>query len=192
MKAKLILTCFLLTLAFISCQTTDKKSNNYEEKIALALNEESKPTLKPTCNYSAENDTLKQALFPFSFKNFYTQKMLKFFSNGTKVDSSKLEYAGKDYEYRIYTFKKDNSFISFQVKPKSEWFYIQECAIQNDILNFKNGLKIGMNKTEVSNILNIQKIKCDTIKYDLGELSTYYDFIFKNEKLEKINIIGDE
>lgn len=192
MKAKLILTCFLLTSTFFSCQTTDKKSTTYEEKIASALKEESKPTLKPLCNFSSENDTLKQALFPFSFKNFDTQKMLKFFSNGTKVDSSKLEYAGEDYEYRIYTFKKDNSFISFQVKPKSDWFYIQECAIQNDILTFKNGLKIGMNKNEISIILNLQKPNCDTIKFELGELSTYYDFIFKNEKLAKINIIADE
>ncbi|MBK0384543.1 hypothetical protein I5M32_16405 [Pedobacter sp. SD-b] len=192
MKAKLIQTCFLLTSAFFSCQTTDIKSNNYQEKITLALNEEKKPTIEQSCNYSSEKDTLKQALFPFSFKNFETQKMLKFFSVGTKVDSSKLEFAGEDYEYRIYTFKKENSFISFQVKPKSEWFYIQECVIQNDILNFKNGLKIGMNKNEISNILNIQKPNCDTIKFDLGELSTYYDFIFKNAKLEKVTIIGDE
>ena len=187
-----ILTFFLLILACFSCQTTDKKPQNYEKKTTLASEEENKTIQKPNCNYSSEEDTLKQVLFPFQFKNFDTQTILKYFSNGTKADSSKLEYAGEDYEYRIYTFKKDNSFISFLVKPKNEWFYIHECSIENDLFNFKNGIKIGMDKKQVSKILKLQSINCDTLKFDLGELSTYYDFIFKNDNLQKFNIIVDE
>jgi hypothetical protein len=91
----------LLTLACFSCQTTKKKTQNYEKKTTLADEEDNKPSLKRNCNYSAEEDTLKQSLFPFQLKNFDTQIILKYFSNGTKVDSSKS--AGEENEYRIYT-----------------------------------------------------------------------------------------
>ena len=177
-------------MTFDSCQTSGKKS---AKKESLELKSTDTTTVsKPTCNYSDENDYLKDHLFPFIYKNYETKIILKYFAEGTAIDSSKLKYPGEEYEYRIYTFRKEDSFISFQVKTKNEWFYIHECSINNDLLNFKNNIKIGMTKNQISNILKIASSNCDTIKFDLGEMSTYYDFVFKKGKLEKINIIGDE
>jgi hypothetical protein len=87
-----------------------------------------------------------------------------------------------------------NSRVSFLVKTgeKSEWFYLSEAKIDHNLIEFKNNIKIGMNRNEFYKELNINPKDCDTLEFQLGDLTTYYDFIFKNNKLSRIEIKASE
>jgi len=49
-----------------------------------------------------------------------------------------------------------------------------------------------MEREQVTKILKIKPINCDTLHFQEGELFIYYDFIFKNAKLDKIEITSSE
>ena len=190
MKASQTILILVSIFSFSSCQPKEKKISQKAQEQVFTKPDSVKSDVPP-CSYSNENDTLQESLFPFSFENYAIRKVLKYFAAGTIVDSSRLEQPGED-EYRIYTFHKQRSFISFQVKSNSPHFYLNECLIDNDLLKFNKDIQIGIPKREILKALDIKALNCDTLKFELGELSSYYTFIFRGNKLDKISILATE
>jgi hypothetical protein len=75
---------------------------------------------------------------------------------------------------------------------KNAWFYLDESSIDNNLIKFRNGIKVGMQRSEVYEILGVSLNTCDTLYFQEGDLFTYYDFIFEDNKLTKINITPEE
>ncbi len=192
-SANLILLICIFTVC--ACRQGDNKTTNSEKNLG---NSEVEPPVysentTENCLFTNEEEKLKSELFPFTFKSYSTNTLMKFFDKNTMVDSIKKSKEGSDY--MIYTFKNGSSHISFFVKPpdgSDTWFYLDNGSIDNNFIALKNGLKIGMERKEVTRILNIKAITCDTLHVQEGDLFTYYDFIFKNDKLDKIEIMFSE
>lgn len=144
------------------------------------------------CVITNEEQKLRGELFPFEFKDFSVDKIRNYFSKDITIDST--TYNNEGTRFTIYTFKDATSAISFFVKPKEEvsWFYLEESRIEDNIINFKNGVRIGMKRDDVNNALGLKLNDCDTLHFQEGDLFTYYDFIFKNDTLVKIHIIPEE
>ena len=200
------LRCLILSIAFtylISCQQKNQESIPKVEKATTEQKEEPNKILDasrkavqvPTedCLLSNESQELKKELFPFEFKNFNTGKLKRHFSKNTTFDST--HHSSEGSPYMIYKFKEGNAFISFFVKPQSKeepWFYLDYSSIDNNFFSFKNGIRIGEQRSDIYKILGTPLTSCDTLHIEEGDLPVYYDFIFKEDKLAKINITPSE
>ncbi len=154
-------------------------------------NFQEQPKNKKTSGCSIVNREIvfQKKFFPFDFKDYNTKKILKYFKSGVKVDSIENNIEG--YISTTYKFYDGISVVKFFAKPydKSDnYFYIQDSKIETKILQFKNGIKIGMSKTEFCKIEDFNNPLCDTILIQEGELATSYYFIFKKNKLKTITI----
>jgi hypothetical protein len=144
---------------------------------------------KPGCSMVTKEMVFQEKFFPFGFKDYNTKELLKYFKSGVKVDSIEKNVDG--YISTVYKFHDGISSISFFAKPYDKadrYFYIQESKIETKLLQFKNGIKIGMNKTEFCKITNFNNALCDTFLIREGEMATSYYFIFMKNKLKKINV----
>jgi len=200
------LRCLILSITFtylISCQQKNQESISKVEKATIEQKEEPNKILEvprevvqgPTeaCLISNESQKLKKELFPFDFKNFNTGKLKRHFSKNTTIDST--YHSSDGFSYMIYKFKDRSAFISFFVKPQSKeesWFYLDYSSIDNNFFIFKNGVRIGEQRSDIYKILETPLTSCDTLHIEEGDLPVYYDFIFKEDKLAKINITPSE
>ena len=200
------LRCLILSITFtylISCQQKNQESISKVEKATIEQKEEPNKILEvprevvqgPTeaCLISNESQKLKKELFPFDFKNFNTGKLKRHFSKNTTIDST--YHSSDGFSYMIYKFKDRSAFISFFVKPQSKeesWFYLDYSSIDNNFFIFKNGVRIGEQRSDIYKILEPPLTSCDTLHIEEGDLPVYYDFIFKEDKLAKINITPSE
>lgn len=171
-------TLLLIITSIISCQSTSNKS-------AESLCD----IIKCEIYYEDDNNLFENQFFPFDFKIYNTSELLNYFSKDTKVDSLKIIDQG--YISYIYDFADEKSNVRFFVKPGYIWFYINSSTIKSNILPFKNGVKIGMSKSDFNKTLKTE-CQCDTfsIHDDSGHINSYY-FIFKDNCLEKIDIIAE-
>jgi hypothetical protein len=170
------LTLFILVVAFGFFGFT-----NFQEQ--------QKNKNKSRCSIVSKEMVFQEKFFPFGFKDYNTKELLKYFKNGVKVDSIEKNIDG--YISTVYKFHDGTSVISFFAKPydKSDrYFYIQDSKIETKLLHFKNGIKIGMSKTEFCKIIKFNSAICDTFLIQEGEMATSYYFIFTKNKLKKIKI----
>jgi hypothetical protein len=192
---------FLGIFIIFGCKQGKEESSqiNTEAQDSIKLKVEEHPavnkadSINNNCVITNENQKLRGELFPFDFKGYRTAKLRKYFSENVTVDSTR--YNNEGTTYTIYQFKEGSSSISFFVKPnegKEPWFYLEESSIDNNLINFKNGIRIGMPRSEVYKALGIKENTCDTLHFEEGDLFTYYDFIFKSNRLTKINITPEE
>jgi hypothetical protein len=141
------------------------------------------------CTIVNKETVFQKKLFPFDFKDYNTKKILKYFKKGVKVDSIEKNIDG--YISSIYKFNDGTSSLNFFVKPfdkTDRYFYIQDSKIETRLIQFKNGIKIGMSKTEFCRVANFTSALCDTFQIQEGEMATSYYFIFKKDRLKNINI----
>ena len=141
------------------------------------------------CSIVNKEMVFQKKFFPFDFSDYNTLKLLKYFKRGVKVDSIKKNIDG--YITTEFKFYDGLSSIIFFVKPydKSDrYFYLQDSKIETNFLQFKNGFKIGMNKSEFCKAANFSSAICDTFLIQEGEMATSYYFIFKKNKLKNITI----
>ncbi len=145
------------------------------------------------CSIVNKEMVFQKFFFPFEFKDYNTKKILKYFKGGVKVDSIAKNIDG--YISTIYKFHDGISAIHFFAKPydKSDrYFYLQDSKIETKILQFKNGIRIGMSKNEFCKVANFNSALCDTFLIKEGEMATSYYFIFKKNKLKNITILVSE
>jgi hypothetical protein len=145
------------------------------------------------CSIVSNEMVFQNKFFPFEFKDYNTKRMLKYFKGGVKVDSIEKNIDG--YISTEYKFHDDVSAINFFVKPfdKSDrYFYLQDSKIETNILQFKNGLKIGMSKNDFCKVANFSSASCDTFLIQEGKMATNYFFIFKKNKLKQIKVQAPE
>ena len=141
------------------------------------------------CSIVNKEMVFQKKLFPFDFSDYNTLKLLNYFKRGVKVDSIKKNIDG--YITTEFKFYDGLSSIIFFVKPydKSDrYFYLQDSKIETKILQFKNGINIGMSKNEFCKVANFNSALCDTFLIQEGEMATSYYFIFKKNKLKNITI----
>ncbi len=170
----LTLFCSVIALGFLGFTNFQEQQKNKKTSGCSVVNKEM---------------VFQKKFFPFDFKDYNTKKILKYFKGGVKVDSVEKNIDG--YISTIYKFYDGISVISFFAKPfdKSDrYFYLQDSKIETKFLQFKNGIKIGMNKNEFCNVANFKNAVCDTLLIQEGEMATNYYFIFKKNKLKTITI----
>ncbi|TRZ64235.1 hypothetical protein D4R20_02995, partial [bacterium] len=145
-----------------------------------SFQEQQKDKKKSKCSIVSKEMVFQEKFFPFGFKDYNTKELLKYFKSGVKVDSVEKNIDG--YISTVYKFHDGVSSINFFAKPydKSDrYFYIQDSKIETKLLPFRNGIKIGMSKTEFCRIANFNSALCDTFLIQEGEMATSYYFIFK-------------
>jgi hypothetical protein len=145
--------------------------------------------LDDTCWIGYVNDSFKLMLYDFDFKGFDPDKMIEHFSTNAKVENITLEDV-PGYPYHLYRFYDSLSRFEFLVKSfdSSEYYFIDRAQLISNLVDFKNGITIGMIKSDFKNAMNIENNICDTFRISDGELPSDYDFIFVNDTLDKILI----
>lgn len=170
----LTLFCSVIALGFLGFTNFQKQPKNQNPSGCSIVNNEM---------------VFQKKFFPFDFSDYNTLKLLKYFKRGVKVDSIKKNIDG--YITTEFKFYDGLSSIIFFVKPydKSDrYFYLQDSKIETNFLQFKNGFKIGMSKSEFCKAANFSIAICDTFLIQEGKMATNYYFIFKKDKLKNIRI----
>ena len=158
----------------------------------LGFNYYQKPQkVMDTSKCSMINSEMKfqKRFFPFDFKDYNTKELLTYFKGIVKVDSTEENNDGT--KFKIYKFHDGNSSVNFFVKQKDnseKYFYLEDSEIESNLLQFKNGVKIGMSKKEFCRITNFGNPVCDTLLIQEGDMVTSFYFIFLKSKLKKIQI----
>jgi hypothetical protein len=160
--------------------------------IVLGFNYYQKPQkVQNTSKCSIINNEMKfqKQFFPFDFKDYDTKELLTYFKGPVKVDSTEVNNEGTNF--KTYKFHDRNSSVNFFVKPKDKsekYFYLEDSEIESNLIQFKNGVKIGMSKNEFCRIANFGNPVCDTLLIQEGDMVTSFYFIFMKTKLKKIQI----
>lgn len=176
MKKLLILLLFIATF---SCQNVSQRESNSSCHPAK-------------CKIYNEDQAFQDQFFPFDFKEYQTLKLSGYFSRSTKVDSAEINNQG--YISHIYNFSDGKSNVNFFVKTYDTtdlWFYLNTSTIQSNIMNFKNGIKIGMLKSDFNKVLKTD-CQCDTFLIEEGDMAISFYFIFEDNHLQKIDILAPE
>lgn len=145
------------------------------------------------CNIYNIEHVFQDSIFPFSFKGFKMNEVKKHFKPDVVVES--LEFNNEGYISKIYRFKDKLSEINLFVKVNDgpdAWFYLESSKIQSDILTFRNGIKIGMGRSDFFKSINMPVQPCDTFLIREGDMAMYFYCIFKDNQLELIDIIAPE
>ena len=150
-------------------------------------------SLSDSCLTGNIDDSFKELLYNFDFIGFNSQEIIKYFNENTLIDSIRKEDS-PGYTYYLFRFSDSLSSLDFLVKSfnEKESFYLDRGLIESNLFSFRNGLKIGQDRADVFNRLNLSIAECDTFRFSDGELSTDYDFLFKEDTLIKIIIWGTE
>lgn len=185
-KGKYILLATFVFSSIFSCQTKNPsvtQSNKTPVKNTLA---------NTACLYENESVTFLNEFFPFEFTNYNTKKLLSYFDESVKVDSVETNNSG--YISRVYKFSNHRSEISFFVKinDPEPYFYQFGATIKNDFLKTRNGIKIDMSRADFFKAVDKPILQCDTFTIQEGEMATFYQFIFKRDKLKTIHILQSE
>ena len=139
---------------------------------------------------SSEFTYFEKDFFPFDFTNYSTEKLMPYFYDGVTVDSliflENVELGQP--AHKIYTYKLEDSYISFFVKDDDNYFYLWPSAeIKQDMFKSKNDVSIGITNDDF-----YKKIKTSPKDYERftifdGEIITY-QFDFKDSFLQSVFI----
>jgi hypothetical protein len=138
------------------------------------------------------DDTTGLILFPFEFKDYNTNRLKKYFSQNTQVDST--ERISEGVKSRTYRFFDKSSSLEFFMKPNDKqdpFFYLVSGSFGKGFIKLKEGLDFEMDIKSCFRKLGLAYSDCDTLRLDEGDMSTIYTFIFKSGKLSRIDIITD-
>lgn len=173
-------------LLILSCQI-----NKTEDSRILA---DSIKQQNGNCLIVNESEVFQFDFFPFDFRNYNTNRLLKYFKSNVTVDSIETNFDG--YITRVYTFTDKKSKISFFVKINNtngdDYFFIDKSSIFSDLIESKNGIKINMSRGDFSKVVKINSASCDTFTIQEGDMAIYYYFIFSKDRLKEIEIIPTE
>jgi len=138
----------------------------------------------------SEYEYFKKDFFPFDFKNYSTQKMIQYFYQGVTVDSI-ISLGNADLDilpHKIYTYRLEDSYISFLVKDDSEPFYLTDAEIKKDLFKSKNGVGIGISSKNFFLKIKSSQKDCKHFTIGEGDLETLYHFDLKDGVLRSISI----
>lgn len=145
------------------------------------------------CNIYNPQSSFQDSTFPFSFKGFKINEVKKYFKTDVTIDS--IEFNNEGYISKIYKFKDHlseiNLFVNINDGPDA-WFYLENSQIKSDILTLRNGIKIGMNRTDFFKSINMTVQPCDTFLIREGDMAMYFYCIFKDNQLKLIDIEAPE
>ena len=136
----------------------------------------------------SEFEYFKNEFFPFDFKNYSTTNLMQYFYQGVVVDSiivSENVDLGVS-PHTIYTYKLEDSYISFLVKDDSEFFYLLNADIKKDLFKSRNDVGIGISGNDF-----YRKIKTryrDIKRFCISEGGITYQFDFKDNFLQSMHI----
>jgi len=138
---------------------------------------------------SSEFAYFKKDFFPFDFQHYSTKKLMSYFYDGVTVDSliflENIELGQS--AHKIYTYKLEDSYISFLVKDDDKYFYLWTSAeIKQDMFKSKNDVRIGIFEEDF-----YKKIKTSSKSYErftITEGGMTYQFDFKGGLLQSIYI----
>lgn len=181
----------LIFITLVGCvnNSTDSKVNqddSYDNWNKLYTEHEYK-SFSESCNLFYFTDSFNNIVFPFDFTGFNSQKLRQYFKHDIQVDSIEREDS-PGYPYYYFRFSDSLSQIDFFVKSFEEQqdFFIDRSIITTNIFAFKNGISIGDSKEDFLDKMKLEILDCDSIRFSVGELSTDFDFIFKDNVLKKI------
>ena len=91
--------------------------------------------------------------------------------------------------HTIYTYKLEDSYISFLVKDDSDFFYLLNADIKKDLFKSRNNVDIGISGNDF-----YRKIKTryrDIKRFSIVEGGVTYQFVFKDNFLQSIQTEND-
>lgn len=136
-----------------------------------------------------EVEHFKNDFFPFEFKIYSSNKLVRYFFDSVTIDST-IYHGNKEFAtdpYKIYTYRLGDSYISFLIKEDSEYFFLQSAFFSEDLFVSKNGIRIGISINDFNKILKIDLKDYSLFSIEEGS-GIIYKFEFKDGLLQSIYI----
>jgi len=142
------------------------------------------------CKVRTFEQFYQETIFPFTFKDFNSFRLKKYFNSKVRVDS--VDNNNQGYITRTYTFSDNTSYVKFLVKPYEKtdtYYYFPDSYIKSDIIRFKNNIRIGMSQVDFFKAIKTNYCDCETFLIEEGDLAISYFVHFKEKKLISIAIV---
>jgi hypothetical protein len=164
----------LLTILMIGCNT---KSKRFVDR----LND---------CVYDDKKGMIEESLYPFDINNSNSTLILDNCYNGVKIDSI-IDIQNKKDTNLIFSLTDKTSAIKYydmfyKIGSKKD-LKLYQYSITTNIIKFKNGIMIGMQRDDFFNKIKRDYVNCDTFEINIGLSGFYYYFVFRNDSLIRID-----
>lgn len=161
-------------LSLISCQ-------NKPQRFIDRLNE---------CAYDDKKCKIENDLYPFNINNSSNRLILDNCYDGVVIDSLINIVNKKDTDLIFSLTDKISEIKYYQMFYKTgdkKDLKLYEYSISTNIIKFKNGIKIGMERDDFFNKISRDYVDCDTFEISLGLTGFYYYFVFRDDSLIRID-----
>jgi hypothetical protein len=162
-----------MTIIMISCHS---KSKRFVDRLS-------------DCAYDDKKAEIEKALYPFDINDSDSKLILENCYTGVKLDST-MDVRNDNEANMIFSLSDKTSAIkyyhmSYKIGAKKD-LKLYEYSITTNIIRFKNGIRIGMQRDDFFEKINRSIVDCDTFSIDLGLTGFYYYFVFRNDSLIRI------
>jgi len=174
MRQQRLILIMLLTILVIGCHS---KSKRFVDRIN-------------DCVYDDKEGKIEKTLYPFDINNSDRRLILDNCYSGVVLDSV-MDIKNKKDTNLIFSLTDKTSVIKYyqmlyKIGAKKD-LKLYQYSITTNIIKFKNGVRIGMQRNDFFNKIQRDYADCDTFEISLGLSGFYYHFVFRNDSLIKID-----
>lgn len=183
--------CIIILLVLVSCN--NYKSNQVintdtanTQKIKISNNLNSYENIESNCKLFY--DSIVKYVFGIDFLKADTNQIKQIFTESSilKINRLNKSYGDKNVVIEDYNLKAGNSYISFFKETK--YFVLTDALIKTKNIKLYKGIYIGMSRDQFYKVIEIGKMKCDTILITDVDQTTSIYFIFNKNELKEINL----